>query len=423
MTASRNDESGATMVIVAVSLFAIMGLAVLVVDVGGLLTLRRQLVTASDAAALAGAQSCAGAHPEQAQAQADLLATQNQSDSTRQTYTAAGCGAASSGSVHVKYVAPKALTFAPLLGYPEERDVSASATAIWGPSGGDTPMPIEFAIDPAGLIPCAFQEVGTRCDYWWDNSSDHDLTNDSNWGFMNLATAGVSADANCPNSGTDDRRDWIVGGASAPIDIPADGFTYVCVDSGHSNSSWFAALQDQVGKIKHFPVNDPAHMIRDSGKEKYAIVGFVALRVEAVLRGNDPAAVGTPGQSGTCSVTHSFSPHSTFDLDAAGCTADADEISDLVLTNKTKNRTISYQAGVDYYFDPVSHVITWSTGNAPDVTVNFSWAKAGAEGACGNRDPDPNAVCLVASWQGLQIGGSAPGNGRDFGLRSVRLSE
>jgi hypothetical protein len=284
-------------------------------------------------------------------------------------------------------------------------------------------VPIEFAIDPQGHIPCAFQAIGTQCNYWWDNSADHDLTNNSNWGFMNLSTAGTSAGSSCPNSGTNDRRDWIIGNGNAPITIPAGGFTYVCVDSGHSTSSWFAGLQSQIGKIKHFPVNDPSRMVRTSGKEKYAIIGFVALRVDEVLKGNDPAAVGTPGQSGNCSATRSFTPQSSFDLDTIGCVAPTDQVANLVVTKKTKGKTTTYQLGKDYTFDPVTHVITWFTGNTTGVSINFSWSKAGQAGKCGSRAPDPNAVCLVASWQGLQIGGSAPGNGQDFGLRSVRLSQ
>src|ERR687892_1883388 len=52
------EERGATAVIVVLSLFALFGMIVLTVDVGGLLWARRGMVNASDAAALAAAQSC-----------------------------------------------------------------------------------------------------------------------------------------------------------------------------------------------------------------------------------------------------------------------------------------------------------------------------------------------------------------------------
>ena len=417
-----HDESGVTLVIVTFALLAISGMLVLVVDVGGLLTLRREMVRSADAAALAAAQSCGENQPADASAQASLLATENEPGATQENFETTNCGTSSSGSVSVKYSAPKQLAFAPLLGYPDERPVSAEATAIWGPAGGDTPMPIEFSIDAAGLIPCVYQEIGTECNYWWDNSNDHDLTSSSSWGFMNLSTAGIAPEASCPSSGTDDRRDWINGTGEAPLTITGE-YTYVCVDSGHSNSSWMDALQAQVGKIKHFPVNDPDRMVRDSGKEKYAIIGFVALRVEAVLRGNDPEAVGTPGMSGSCSGTFSFTANSTFDVDSLGCYTTADTITNLVLESGRGSRKTTYVEGRDFTFDPNTHVITWFTGPQPNVEIDFDWAQAGDEGLCGSRDPDPNAICLVASWQGAQVGGSLPGNGADFGLRAIRLDQ
>ena len=53
----HRDESGVTLVIVALCLIALFGMLVLVVDVGGLLLNRREMVNASDAAALAAAKS------------------------------------------------------------------------------------------------------------------------------------------------------------------------------------------------------------------------------------------------------------------------------------------------------------------------------------------------------------------------------
>ncbi|MDQ3941135.1 MAG: pilus assembly protein TadG-related protein, partial [Actinomycetota bacterium] len=315
----HRDESGAVMAVVALTFTAFMGMTVLVVDVGGLLTLRRQLVTAADSAALAAAQSCALNDGAGAPTQADLLATSNQGDATRTAYQTDACGTGSSGSVELTYESPKELVFAPLLGAPQSRPVSASATAVWGPTGGVSPVPIEFSVDSSGQIPCAFQDIGTQCNYWHDNSADNDLSNSSNWGFMNLASAGAGSGDACPNSGSADRGDWISGARRAPIQIGPDGFTYVCVDSGHAASNWYDALTAQVGKIKYFPVNDPARMVRTSGREKYAIIGFVALRIDEVLKGNDPAAVGTPGSSGSCSGTHSFVPNGRFDVDTMGC--------------------------------------------------------------------------------------------------------
>ena len=137
-----SDESGVTIVIVTMALMAICGMLVLVVDVGGLLNLRRKMVTAADSAALAAAQSCAEEEAAEASDQATALATANQADATQQSFATTNCGTASEGSASVSYAAPKTLAFAPILGYDDETDVDAQATAIWGPTGGDTPMPI-----------------------------------------------------------------------------------------------------------------------------------------------------------------------------------------------------------------------------------------------------------------------------------------
>src|SRR3989337_1904714 len=73
MSSFRNDERGATIALVAICMMAFMGMVVLVVDVGGLLTLRRRMVTAADSAALAAAQSCAKMNAAEAPGQADEL--------------------------------------------------------------------------------------------------------------------------------------------------------------------------------------------------------------------------------------------------------------------------------------------------------------------------------------------------------------
>ena len=76
----HGDESGVTMIIVALCMVALIGMIVLVVDVGGLLWNRRAMVNASDAAALSAAKSCvlpASMDPQTAEQAADALAAQN----------------------------------------------------------------------------------------------------------------------------------------------------------------------------------------------------------------------------------------------------------------------------------------------------------------------------------------------------------
>jgi len=145
----HNDESGVTMVIVALCLIALVGMLVLVVDVGGLLWNRRAMVNASDAAALAAAKSCvlptgtgvgtdtypAGiAGAEQA---ADDYAHQNSSGadtSAPNIISSNGCDSSASGYVTVEYGANQQLFFAGIFGKGQGH-VTTQATAIWGPAG------------------------------------------------------------------------------------------------------------------------------------------------------------------------------------------------------------------------------------------------------------------------------------------------
>ncbi len=55
----HHDQEGVTAIIVALCLIALFGMLVLVVDVGGLLWKRREMVSGADAAALAAAKTCA----------------------------------------------------------------------------------------------------------------------------------------------------------------------------------------------------------------------------------------------------------------------------------------------------------------------------------------------------------------------------
>ena len=141
----HGDESGVTLVIVALCLIALFGMLVLVVDVGGLLLNRREMVNASDAAALAAAKSCIlppSKDPRSPEQAADEFAFDN--SSRAQTAAAnitqiSGCDTSATGYVSVQYSANQHLFFAPVLGAGTDRSVSTTATAIWGPAGAANP--------------------------------------------------------------------------------------------------------------------------------------------------------------------------------------------------------------------------------------------------------------------------------------------
>jgi hypothetical protein len=109
------------------------------------------------------------------------------------------------------------------------------------------------------------------------------------------------------------------------------------------------------------------------------------------------------------------------DLDNLGCATDG--VANLSLTRGTGRNQVQFNNPGHYTFDASTNVIRWFAAPENNVRVEWDWATAGTPGACGSRTSDPNAVCLVTSWQGLHVGGSLPGNGEDFGVRAVRLSE
>ena len=84
----------------------------------------------------------------------------------------------------------------------------------------------------------------------------------------------------------------------------------MCNDTGHSTSNWEDLVDRESNPIAVFPVNDCEGQLKDgnvspcpSTPDKYDIIGFTRLKIVAVYEGDDPAAIGTPGASGTCDVS------------------------------------------------------------------------------------------------------------------------
>jgi len=433
-----SDERGGVIIITALILISLVGMMVLAIDGGGLLSTRRHMVTAADSAALAAALACAvpGGDPA---GRADSVAVANVSYANRTdgpTVTPSGaCGTKASGEVSVEYTGSHELTFAPVLGFPKDIDVRAQATALWGPAGGANSVPLQLQQFQLDQCDPEHQPVGTECDFWLNNN---DLGN-AQWAWMNLAQWNVAPTAHCSSAGTSERRHWIQDGYPDPLILNYPDPTYVCSDTGASNAD-YSALAGEKGKIKSFPVNDETKQIDSGGNlcpppcapDKYDVIGFIPLRIEDVLRGDDPIAIGTPGGSGDCSKNHGFRTFDVVDLDnlnGGGCPGGVSV--DTLTPNGpgtppsllSKGNTM-FQEGTDYTYDPVTHVVTWLRNDTNGVDIRFHWVKDPTPGKCGIHAPDPNAHCLVTTWQGPQEGGHDPcPECPDFGLRAVRLSE
>jgi hypothetical protein len=454
-----NGERGATAVIVALSLIALLGLIVLTVDVGQLLFKRRAMVNASDAGALAAAQACAGVNDSDVpEAMSDVFASANASgviSGLPNIVEMVGCDGPSYGYVTVEYTTNQDLFFAGVLGADGPATVRTRATAGWGPAGAANPMPIVVytgsdqgdcdirgADDPDGPTP-----PGEQCYLWYDN----DMFNQSAFGFLNLCTAedaaarkcsqqgwDVGASDSCPNVGASERDDWINGDWDGqPNEVRWPDVTYVCRVSGLTTSNWGSlsarALAEHVAEGDTadliFPVNDCTKQVDSSGTaigcnpteapDKYAIIGFIVLHLRAVL----DSKAEWEGASGSCQAApmnmNSSTPNIDLDLLAPGLGCSPyDVISNVRL--KANGNPKCCTEGTHYTYDPDTHVVDWIGGTRDNVTLTWDYALGGP---CGVPPGNDSAVCIQVETVEVRFGGDFAGGGADFGLRAVRLCD
>jgi hypothetical protein len=502
-----SDERGITAVIVIVSMFVLLGMLVLALDIGGLLLKHRGMVNTNDSAALAAAISFAkgeatlGTNEQPARDAADQYARDNEPDGER--YAAplddtdgpapdgflakpgidgSQCNQTKCGTVTVWYLGHTSAFFSQIFGFGHDVAIHEKAQAIWGPAGGGQPNPIMVRMDwmqndcDKPVPPPDPNEKGIECRFWLDDSGIGDAQwsflnlisdpNDAHWGWNVPRFNSPQTFPGCTNVGNQIVDDWIAQRLpSGQLDLNFPDPTYVCRVTGRS-ADHFRTFQDQINTFRIFPVNCPqpvpgtdcagshGQVDKDGNlcpppctPAKYDIIGFTILRIDNVLHGNDPAAYGDPGsQDNACPVinrdfTTAPGPNHTFDLTTqVQC--------GLLNLHFPKDRTKLYPRirpaspnnappfvygaspgpGVDYTYDPATNVITWvSTDPAKQIVlgsrVDWEYDVAPTPGACGIRQKNANATCLLASWQGFQTGGINPGEGSDMGLRAVRLSE
>lgn len=449
-----SDDSGAVVVIVALSLVAIFAMLVLTLDVGGLLLARRAMVNASDAAALAAAQSCAStADTLDPEAQADAYALDNVSDAVTGTTNITdiyNCDGDGNGHVTVEYLKQQDLFFAGVLGNGATGDVRTAATAAWGPAAGGFAVPIVLE---SGFLQgvCDVPDgvsIGDTCAMYYNNGDE--TLGDANWGYMNLEQWNVDAGENCHNAGSSARKDWILTDYDEPLVLngspPGSEPTYVCNDTGHSTSNW----QDLIDRMESnpivlFPVNDCEGQLDKSGNvspcpstpDKYDIIGFTKLKLVAVYEGDDPAAIGTEGASGTCTLSTSsltngeVKPLADSYGSGGGCPSSSPDnvlASDVHISPKRGAEYVQCAPGdaspsCGYWYDPVARTITWRQPNATDLKIEYGWSMNGTEGACGNRPSDPNAICIVTEWRGFTTSSGPIGSGQNFGVSAFALCD
>lgn len=257
----RDEERGAVMMIVGLSLIVFLGMLVLTVDIGRGVAFKRQVVNGTDAAALAAAQQCAlGNGSVAAQNAANTVLAQNvQLPVTVTGIEMPECDSPEGTELKTVTVTTNAdiqYFFAPIFGV-ADGDIATHAIAIWGVAASANPVPITVDLqqlmdcgiipgdppDPDNPIECELEypKDGLQEPRWGVLDFDH-------WGDPDAAPCHVSASTltNMIQNGGYEQ------GVELNGDPPGSEPTMTCVDNGLSFSVWSA----MEGRTLIFPIVD-----------------------------------------------------------------------------------------------------------------------------------------------------------------------
>ena len=329
----RDDEQGAVLAIVAITLIALLGMLVLTFDLGRGVALKRNMVNAADAGALAAARECGLAHGEpSALAAAGQLVADNNDAATVTSMEINPSPAVCSGAgnpdpdgrntVTVSVTVPQEYFFAQIFGF-DSGEVVASATAEWTTElSGPAPLKIEaLKVDE-----CLNGGTGSHC--YVGYAPDGTGGPQSQYGWLNFPEGWpIQGEPNpptsCPSSGgANDLADYIgqMGGTGT-----SSGFqptlwnvpVWVCAKPGdipaalHAIQHWI----DTVGNppppeprpVVAFPVVAPANAPCPaegcwpryrSPAASYPVIRFQGFYIENVWKGNDIKQAGVKDECG-----------------------------------------------------------------------------------------------------------------------------
>jgi Flp pilus assembly protein TadG len=268
----RNEEQGAVLAMVAISLIVLIGMLVLTFDLGRGVTLKRNIVNAADAGALAAARECGLARGEaSATTAADQLIADNNASASRVgslkfTPGPAACSGAGNpdpdgkNTVTVTVKVPQQYFFAQIFGF-NSGTVVASATAMWtSQMSGPAPLKLE-ALNVEG---CLKGGTGSSCYVGYDDV-------DSQYGWLNFpegwpVQGQPNPPTSCPSTGgANDLKDYVgqMGGMGT-----SSGFSptmwnvpvWVCAKPG-ANASAQQAIQDWVDAFSNPPPPEPRPVV------------------------------------------------------------------------------------------------------------------------------------------------------------------
>jgi hypothetical protein len=438
-----DDQRGATVAIVLILLVAMFGMTALAVDGGGMLALRRRLVNTADSAALAAALAFAtnqdGAVCNNPgtwgtpQSWADGTGPENLLPLTwTRTQFVVACGVdADSGTVTVRYQSPTKLYFAPVLGFPRDKTISALAIAQWGVAGSGflDPVMLRSGVLKAcpGLMPPATDASAANpyvCGIWVNNDSKNAQNmGDASWAWMNLDQWGIAGDAQCNAPGASNLSDWVLYDYPNLLGLNATGSTYVCNATGRIVKP-LEDLRSEIGKMKWFPVNcetpispecpAPRGQVDSNGNlctptmitagtcnlDKYDIYGFTPLRIDQVYEGTDSAAIGTVGQAGTPATAC----HGTWTFTSA---ANLTNLGVNNLGNGCPNGATG--ATISAYGNPyfVYHIVNGGGGGPQSYVPGWNHLNPSA---CPTCDYDYDSTTYNLWWNPNRIPGNGPSN-------------
>jgi hypothetical protein len=211
------------------------------------------------------------------------------------------------------------------------------------------------------------------------------------------------------------------------------------------------------------PVNDCTRQVDNQGTyvpcgsafqnvDKFAIIGFTSLElgdtsnpsIPAVLGGDDPRAIGTTGAQGSCPSgttlgtaagigVYGLGGWDLSQLAVSACNAPASPQAISNVTVKQGGTTFqqctptTLTPTCDYVWDASSHTLSWynlATRNGADTyKLSFDWQLADTPGYCGTRPKDPNALCIIATWEGYSSISGPVGGGDEFGAQGTVLCD
>ncbi|MGA9160644.1 MAG: pilus assembly protein TadG-related protein [Actinomycetota bacterium] len=269
MARLRDEEQGAVLAMVAISLIVMLGMLVLVFDLGRGVTLKRNMVNAADAGALAAARECGLAHGEASarQAAGELVADNNDAATVTGFQidpNPAVCSGAGNpdpdgkNTVTVTVNVPQQYFFAQIFGF-DSGTVAATATAEWTLElSGPAPLKVEaLKVDD-----CLKGGTGSHCYVGYDNSGQQ-------YGWLNFPEGWPlqgepNPPTSCPSTGgANDLMNYVgqmgTGGSGfSPTlwNVPV----WVCAKDG-KNTAPLHAIQTWIDTVGNPPPPEPRPVV------------------------------------------------------------------------------------------------------------------------------------------------------------------